>query len=189
MAKYSFQLKLAVVQEYIDGQGGYRFLARKYNIGTRGQVCDWVKIYQEYGEEGLRRSPKSREYSVQLKLNAIKLYQTSEMSYREVASRFKLTNPSLIANWIRQYQTEGLEGLSKLKGRTKKMTNKKGSKLSKSNETSVESERIKEFEKQLRSLQIENAFLKELRKLRQQEERKRMKLSRKSSLASEDNSN
>lgn len=49
--------------------------------------------------------------------------------------------------------------------------------------------KIKELEKQLLTLQIENAYLKELRKLRKQEEKQRMRLSRPSFLASEENSN
>lgn len=53
----------------------------------------------------------------------------------------------------------------------------------------TDQERIKKLEKQVRSLEIENAFLKELRKQREQEEKQRMRLSRPSSLASEDNSN
>ncbi|OQO83990.1 transposase [Enterococcus casseliflavus] len=55
---------------------------------------------------------------------------------------------------------------------------------------SEDRDRIKELEKQVRSLQIENAFLKELRKLRNQEAQQRHKnLSHESSLASEDHSN
>ena len=50
-------------------------------------------------------------------------------------------------------------------------------------------DRIKELEIQVRTLQIENAFLKELRKLRKQEACEQIKQSQKLSLASEDNSN
>ena len=50
-------------------------------------------------------------------------------------------------------------------------------------------DKIKELEAQLLTLRIENAYLKELRKLREQEEKQRMKLSRPSYLASEENSN
>ena len=56
--------------------------------------------------------------------------------------------------------------------------------------TPRESERIKELEKQVRSLQIKNAFLKELRKLRKQEAQQRLKnQSHVSSTSSEDHSN
>ncbi len=32
MVKYSFESKKKVVQEYLDGKGGYEYLAKKYNL-------------------------------------------------------------------------------------------------------------------------------------------------------------
>ena len=159
MAKYPFELKLKIVKEYLSGVGGYRYLANKYGISSKSQVSNWVNVYREYGEEGLLRKHQNQKYSVQFKLNALELYQTSEMSYREVASTLEMNNPALIANWMRNTTTE-------------------------------ERDRIKALEKQVRSLQIENAFLKELRKLRKQEAQQRRKnQSHESSPASEDHSN
>ncbi|MFS0982355.1 helix-turn-helix domain-containing protein, partial [Enterococcus casseliflavus] len=86
MAKYPFELKLKIVKEYLSGVGGYRYLANKYGISSKSQVSNWVNAYREYGEEGLLRKHQNQKYSVQFKLNALELYQTSEMSYREVAS-------------------------------------------------------------------------------------------------------
>lgn len=57
-----------------------------------------MNAYREYGEEGLLRKRPNKKYSVQFKLNAIELYQTSEMSYREVNSALEMKNPALIAN-------------------------------------------------------------------------------------------
>ena len=80
------------------------------------QVSNWVNVYREYGEEGLLRKHQNQKYSVQFKLNALELYQTSEMSYREVASTLEMNNPALIANWMRNFREAGIEGLSKRKG-------------------------------------------------------------------------
>ena len=96
--------------------GGYRHLANKYGISSKSQVSDWVNAYREYGEEGLLRKHQNQKYSVQFKLNAIELYQTSEMSYREVASTLEMNNPALIANWMRNFREAGIEGISKEKG-------------------------------------------------------------------------
>ncbi|MDT2701855.1 helix-turn-helix domain-containing protein, partial [Enterococcus gallinarum] len=151
--------------------GGYRYLANKYGISSKSQVSNWVNVYREYGEEGLLRKHQNQKYSVQFKLNALELYQTSEMSYREVASTLEMNNPALIANWMRNFREAGIEGLSKEKGRPLTLTRKKENK--KENTTTEERDRIKALEKQVRSLQIENAFLKELRKLRKQEAQQR----------------
>lgn len=60
MAKYSFEFKKKIVQEYLAGKEGYKYLAKKYNIGNRGseQIHRWVESYKKFGDEGLRRSRK-----------------------------------------------------------------------------------------------------------------------------------
>jgi transposase len=58
------------------------------------------------------------------------------------------------------------------------------------NPTVEEQDRMKVLEKRIRTLEIENAFLKELRKLRKQEaQQRRRNQSHESSTASEDHSN
>lgn len=167
MVKYHFELNLKIVKEYLSGVGGCRHLAHKYGISSKSQVSDWVNAYREYGEESLLRKRQNQKYSVQFKLNALEVYQTSEMSYREVASTLEMNTPALIVKWMRNFREAGIEGLSKEKGRPLTLTRKK------ENTTTEERDRIKALEKQVRSIQIENAFLKELRKLRKQEAHQR----------------
>ena len=188
MAKYNLEFKIKIVQKYLDGEGGYAYLTKKYEVGSESQLINWVNAYKEFGEEGLFRKRKNQKYSVQFKLDAIELYQTSEMSYREVANALGINNSPMIAAWVRKFRDDGIEGLSNPKGRPSNMTEKnKVTKKKISKVTPEESERIKALEKQVRSLQIENAFLKELRKLRKQEAQQRRKnQSHESSTASED---
>lgn len=189
MAKYSFEFKLNIVQEYLEGKGGTRYLSKKYGVKSKEQLQRWINAYQEFGEEGLLRKRQNQTYSVQFKMDAIELYQTSELSYREVANQLRMNNPTLIANWMRNFRAEGLDGLSKPKGHPTIVSKKKETKKT-NKETPEERDRIKELEKQVRSLQIENAFLKELRKLRKQEaQQRRTNQSHESSTASEDHSN
>ncbi|NBH39965.1 transposase [Enterococcus faecalis] len=74
-----------------------------------------MNAYKELGEEGLLLSGKSKDYSVQFKLDAIELHLTTELSYPEVSNLLKMNNPSLIGNWLRTYQKFGIDGLSKQK--------------------------------------------------------------------------
>lgn len=189
MAKYSFEFKLKIVQEYLEGKGGTPYLSKKHGVKSETQLRGWINAYREFGEEGLLRKRQNQSYSVQFKMDAIELYQTTELSYREVTNYLGINNPSVVANWMRTFRAEGMEGLSKTKGRPPILTKKKEEKKTKK-ETPEERDRIKELEKQVRSLQIENAFLKELRKLRKQEaQQRRTNQSRESSTASEDHSN
>ena len=190
MAKYSFEFKLKIVQEYLEGKGGKHYLAKKYGVKSSNQVKEWINAYKEFGEEGLLRKRQNNNYSVQFKLNAIELYQTSEMSYREVANLLEMNNSSLIAGWMRKFRADGIDGLSTAKGRLPAVIKKDVKKKSILKETPEERNRIKELEKQVRSLQIENAYLKELRRLRNQEvQSKRMNPSQELSTASEEHLN
>ena len=106
MTEYGFEIKLKVVQDYLDGKGGYRYLAKKYGVKNADQVRSWINSYQQFGEEGLFRKHYDNTYSVQFKMDAIELYQTSELSYREVANRLGMRNHALIASWMRSFRDE-----------------------------------------------------------------------------------
>lgn len=56
MVKYSFEVKLKIVQKYLGGEGGYTYLAKKYSIKNCEQIKNWVKAYKEFGEEELLRN-------------------------------------------------------------------------------------------------------------------------------------
>ena len=66
-------------------------------------------------KKGFFVSDKKQTYSVQFKMEA----QATEPTYREVTNRLRINNPALIANWMRNYLSEGLDGFSKLKGHPK----------------------------------------------------------------------
>lgn len=82
MAKYSFEFKLAIVQEYLEGKCGLGYLAKNHGVSSKKQVHGWINAYREFGEDGLLRKRKKQSYSFQFKIDAIELYQTSELSYR-----------------------------------------------------------------------------------------------------------
>lgn len=102
MAKYIFEFKFKLVHDYLSGQGGLGFLAKKSGVKNNSQISKWINAYKELGEEGLLRSRESKNYSVQFKLDAI------ELSYQEVANLLKMNNPSLIGNWHRTYRKFGI---------------------------------------------------------------------------------
>lgn len=49
--KYSYEFKLKVVQEYLDGTLGYLLLSKKYNISSESLLIKWVNQYKIYGKE------------------------------------------------------------------------------------------------------------------------------------------
>ena len=192
MAKYSYEFKLKVVQAYLNGEGSYEHLTEKYGISTDSRIFEWVHAYKEFGKEGLLRSRQNNNYSFQFKLHVVELYLSSEVSYQELALSQGINNPSLITRWVNDFRIAGPDALRpKKKGRKKTLDIKESKKVSKSNEekpVDASVEHIKELEDELLKLRIENAYLKELRRLRLEEEAL-LKKQRESSTVSEESSN
>lgn len=192
MAKYSYEFKKQVVIEYLEGCCGYDFLSAKYGLGSKTQIQTWVSAYKKFGDDGLKRSRKKEKYSFEKKLSIVELYLSSEISYQDLALQEGITNPSMIANWVNRFRVAGPDALRPRKKGCKKTLNKSESnKQGKPvEETSVDisAEHVKELEDELLKLRIENAFLKELRRLRLEDEAK-MRERRSSSTVSDENSN
>ena len=192
MAKYSYEFKQKVVQEYLNGKGSYEYISKQSNMPDKKQVRIWVNAYKELGKEGLMRSRKNKNYSFQFKLSVVELYLTSEVSYQELALSQGINNPSLVARWVNDYRIAGPDALRpKKKGRKKTLDIQEFKKPSKSDEekpVDTSAEHIKELEDENLKLRIENAYLKELRRLRLEEETL-LKKQRESSTVSEDSSN
>ena len=193
MAKYSYEFKKKVVQAYLNGEGGYTHLAEKYDVKNKRQVLNWVHSYNELGDDGLIRSRQNKKYSFQFKLSVVELYLSSEVSYQELALSQGINNPSLITRWVNDFRIAGPDALRpKKKGRKKSLDSKIKNKTTVQtvDETTVDTsaEHVKQLEDELLKLRIENAYLKELRRLRLEEEAL-LRKQRESSTASEENSN
>ena len=192
MSKYSYEFKKKIVLEYLAGEGGPVTLARKYGIPSETRIKEWIKAYQNLGDEGLMRSRQKKNYSYEYKLGIVEMYLTSELSYMDIALAEKINNPCIIAQWVSDFRAFGPEALRpKKKGRKAKVDTPETQKIKQIEETvpvDTSVEHVKELEDELLKLRIENAFLKELRRLRLEEETL-LKKQRESSTASEEPSN
>ena len=192
MAKYSYELKKEIVLAYLSGKGSLDSLAKHYGVPNKMQVCKWVKAYQKLGDAGLRRARQQNKYSFEYKISVVELYLSSELSYQELALQEGINNPSLITRWVNEFRIAGPDALrTRKKGYWKALDKeKKDTTAQTSEKTSVDTsgEHVKALEDELLRLRIENAFLKELRRLRLEDEAK-MRERHKSSTVSEDSSN
>ena len=191
MAKYDFEFKKKVVLAYLKGEGGRNFLAEKYGISSSQHIIEWVNNYNKFGDDGLKRSRKKESYSFEKKLNIVELYLSSEISYQDLAIQEGITNPCMIASWVNRFRVAGPDALRPhKKGRRKTLDKPEEKNSAPSIETPIDTsaKHVKELEDELLKLRIENAFLKELRRLRLEDEAK-MRERRESSTASEDSSN
>lgn len=192
MAKHSYEFKKQLVSEYLDNQGSYASISQKHGMSGSCQLKTWVAAYQKLGDNGLKRSRSRKEYSFEEKLSVVESYLTSELSYQELALQMGINNPSMLARWVNDFKIAGPDALRPhRKGRKKTLsTSQSGETEAQVQHTEVDTraEHVKELEDELLKLRIENAVLKELRRLRLEDEAKRRGL-RTSSSVSEDNSN
>ena len=193
MSKYSFEFKKKVVLAYLNGEGGYRYLSKTYGVPAQRNIEQWVHNYQTFGDEGLLRSRKNDTYSFEKKLSVVELYLASELSYQELALREGIYNPSQICKWVKDFQIAGPDALRPHKKGRKKTLGTSNKKLNIEQDTTTvpvdtSTEHVKELEDEILKLRIENAYLKELRRLRLEEEAL-LKKQRESSTASGENSN
>lgn len=193
MAKYSYEFKKKVVVAYIRGEGGTKYLAKKFDIAHKSSIEVWVKNYKEFGDEGLLRSRKNDTYTFNFKLHVVELYLSTEVSYQELALSVGMNTPSLITKWVNDFRIAGPDALRpKKKGRKKLLglTEKEKNTPSSLETTTIDAsaEHVKQLEGELLKLRIENAYLKELRRLRLEDEA-RLREQLESSTASEETSN
>ena len=125
MAKYSTEFKVKIVKEYLESNSSYQNLVNKYCIPDKSMIRRWVCAYKSQGIEGLKVKRKNTKYPLEFKLNVVNLYLTGEMSYQSLANELKISNPSMIARWVKEFREEGIEGLkTKKRGRPSNMPNK-----------------------------------------------------------------
>ena len=148
----------------------------------------WVNAFKTFGDEGLMRFRKNETYTFEFKLYVIELYLSTEVSYQDLALSVGINNPSLINRWVNDFRIAGPDALRpKRKGRCSKVSKPKESKSINIETVSNNSEYLKQLEDENLKLRIENAYLKELRRLRL--EGKPQNKKRESFAASEDHSN
>jgi len=160
MAKYSAEFKVKIVKEYLEGNLSSKLLTDKHDISDHSLILTWTRVFEAFGEEGLRRKQTKQSYPVHFKLDVLHFMKQSGASYRDTAIQFKINSPGLIARWNGILLKDGIDGLKdKPKGRPS-MNKRQASKVKNNLETMSREEQLKR-ENEL--LHLEVAYLKKLK--------------------------
>ena len=68
MTKYDYELKKRVVTAYLNGEGGYKFISKKYDISdklhvkNKSQIMTWLRWYKN-GETHRFNQPVGKQYT------------------------------------------------------------------------------------------------------------------------------
>ena len=65
-SKYSQEMKLEVVMQYIEGKASAPDLAMRYNCSYQ-IIATWVTLYQNQGGEAFLATTKNQSYSAEFK--------------------------------------------------------------------------------------------------------------------------
>lgn len=165
--KYSIKQKTSAVRSVLSGKDSIGLAARR--LGCRMSAVErWLEQYRQHGIAGFTMN--QGWYEAGFKLQVVDYYLKKGLSLRQTASHFKIPNEGVISRWVKLYKRLGAAGLSaKPRGRKRTSMAKKPKKTEQTS-TDPADQKLAEMQKELDYLRAENAFLKKLRALVQQEE-------------------
>ena len=165
MSKYDTQFKLSVVQEYLS-HGGKKRIGILHGINP-SDVVKWALAYQTHGLASLEQR-EYHQYSPEFKIEVLQYMETQHISVRDAAAHFNIASPSTIVVWQRLYNEGGITALQpKPKGAPLQFKPKDIKALLAKPLTELTHE---ELLRRAQYLEVENAYLKKLEALAQQQD-------------------
>lgn len=159
MTKYSYDLKLQIIQLHLDQSLGSKRLGKQFGIHD-SIIQNWINLYHHHGADGLRST--HTRYSVEFKASVLSKMRAESWSYKTASAYFGIPSPSTVLTWVRRAQDEGVAGLQR-KPWMPKDSPKKPPTMAKSPLEMTEVE----LREELARLRAENAYLKKLDALAQ----------------------
>ena len=160
---YSQELKLAAVNDYLDGKGSLQAIAACYGLRSKHPLQNWLKEYNTRGEIKDRGSGggsymrKARETTYEERLEIVLDCLANDKNYGAMALKYECSYQQ-VRSWVLKYEKMGAEGLEDRRGR------RAGTQPSRTPEEELR-DKIAELEQKNRNLQMENDLLKKVREL------------------------
>lgn len=169
LAKHTTQFKLEVVQQYLAGSIGFKSLGKQHGV-NHAHVKRWVGLFKIHGVAGLER--KHTSFSPQQKVAILQHMWDNELSFEQTAAIFNIRSPGGLPSWERCYHSGGIDALTpRQRGRPKKMPDL----IPPQDQPPVddESRTREELLAEVNQLRMENAYLKKLKALVQEQQMQR----------------
>lgn len=108
--KYTITDKLKFVKMHLEDNVPIGEISSKYKFDkTSLKYC--CGLYRMYGEKAFIKEEKAKTYTREEKLKAIALVLGDEKTLREVALSMMLSDPKIVADWVKKYKLEGEAGI------------------------------------------------------------------------------
>ncbi len=159
--KYSTELKLKAVTEYLSGAGSQNAICKKYHIRSRYQLRQWIKVYNSHGTfkftTGGSYMKKARNTNPDERLKIVRDCLANNKNYGAMALKYQVSYQQ-VRNWVKRYEAMGSVGLEDRRGR------RIGTLPSRTPEEELR-DRIAQLESEKLDLQMENDLLEKVRDL------------------------
>ncbi|GED35071.1 MULTISPECIES: helix-turn-helix domain-containing protein [Brevibacillus] len=159
--RYSPELKLQAVQDYLSGKYSQYELIDTYKIASRTQLRSWIAKYNSHSSfksvnEGASAMTKGRSTTWQERIDIVLYCMAHKRNYGKTAAQFNVSY-NQVYQWVKKYENGGQDALQDGRGRKK------------ASEELTEAERhkleMKKLEYENERLRAENAFLKKLKEI------------------------
>ena len=114
-----------------------------------------------------------KHYTTEFKLQVLQPILKGKMSIREAARFYNIPSDALVGTWLKRFEKSGIKGLIPYKSLGRPLMKPKYARMPPPLKTEEDRLRLR-----ILQLEAEVAYLKELRKLRLQEEARQQKLSK-----------
>src|SRR5690625_4710782 len=112
--------KIEILQAYESEEYSLSEICSVYNTHHK-TVKIWQEKYNKYGVNGLKKPRKKKKYPKELKLSAIKDYESGKYSLKDVIDKYEISDTHVLRQWIKKYNGHS-EMNGDRKGRTNTMT-------------------------------------------------------------------
>ncbi|SEQ88017.1 Transposase and inactivated derivatives, partial [Treponema bryantii] len=112
MSKYSKELKLKIVLDYIEKHISPEQQEKAYGVNS-SQIRQWIAQYKLNG----KFTEPTRNFSGEFKLKVLNYQQEHRLSDSQTSLIFGITNIGTICAWRKKYITGGTEALFQKQGR------------------------------------------------------------------------
>lgn len=168
MSKYTQQFKLSAITAFLQRGSGYRFIAAQFQMDP-SLLRRWVEAFRLHGEASLQ--VRGKHHSPAFKLSVLERLWRDKLSFRQAAAIFNLGNSSQVGTWQSQYYSGGITALATGQKGPRTAMPKPPAKPTETVPVNDEDLSYDELLAKFRHAQMEIAYLKKLKELREEKAR------------------
>jgi transposase len=163
MTRYTQEIKLQVAKRYLNELISYRELANQVEV-DESVLRYWVMLVRHHGDQAF--TFPYTNYPSAFKLRVIQFITEKNCSIREASAIFHIPDPCMVRRWVEKWERAGEDAFGSSEMRPSTMTANHKNKKIKDNSSN---QTMEDMKKELEYLRMENAYLKKLNTLVQEE--------------------